>query len=530
MKKVIIQKDAYYDSVFLMLTAKAVKQTPGVKEVFILMGTEANLELLKSIGLSAPEAKDATPNDLVIAVEGENEALVEEACKTASELLHNRQRRVDEEGDYRPASFQTALKTAPDANLIIISVPGAYAAREARRALDHGLHVLLFSDNVSLEDEVQLKQQASEKGLLMMGPDCGTAIINGKPLCFANVVRKGGIGIVGASGSGLQEVCCRIHGLGGGISQAIGTGGRDLQVQVGGKMMLMGIEALKNDPKTKVIVVISKPPAEEVARKVIAELKEAEKPCVVHFIGQMPQEGSERLWYAADLEETAGMAVALSKGGHHPGRVLSMSESALDEIVKRETRRMSPNQGYLRGLYAGGTLADEAMILFEREGLEVFSNVQTKPERVLSNPHVSRNHTIIDLGEDIFTAGRPHPMIDPSIREERMSKEMEDPQVAVLLMDFVLGYGAHEDPCGAMLEPLGRAKKKAEHGGGYLAIVASIVGTEGDFQDLEDQRKKLESVGCVVMPSNYQAAMLAMKIIKAHESRSRTVPLGRKKR
>jgi FdrA protein len=519
MKKVIIQKDAYYDSVFLMLTAKAVKQIPGVQEVFILMGTEANLELLKSIGLSTPEAQNATPNDLVIAVEAQTDALVEQAFQTAREALHKRQRQVAEEGDYRPVAFETALKMMPGANLIVISVPGIYAAREAGRALDHGLHVMLFSDNVSLEDEIQLKKQAWEQGLLMMGPDCGTAIINGIPLCFANVVRQGGIGIAAASGSGLQEVCCHIHSLGGGISQALGTGGRDLQTQVGGTMMLMGIEALKHDSETKVIVVISKPPAVEVAQKVAAKLEETQKPCVIHFIGQTPGDHSEQLRYAADLEETAGMAVAFSKGERYPGRILSLSESSLHETVERETHRMSRNQRYLRGLYTGGSLADESMILFDREGLEVFSNVQTKSERFLPNPHVSQKHSIVDLGEDLFTAGRPHPMIDPSIREERLFKEMEDPEVALLLMDFVLGYGAHEDPCGAMLGALAQAKQKAEARGGYIAIVASIVGTEGDFQDLKEQRKKLESAGCVVMPSNYQAAMLAMKIIKALERR-----------
>jgi succinyl-CoA synthetase alpha subunit len=502
-----------------MLTAKAVKETHGIKEVFMLMGTEANLEILKSIGLSAPEAEQATPNDLVIAVDGETDVLVEEAFKTALERLHNRERQMDEEEEYRPVSLETALKMAPDANLVLISVPGAYAAREAGKALDHGLHVMLFSDNVSLEDEVRLKKRASEEGLLMMGPDCGTAVISGKPLGFANLVREGEIGLVAASGSGLQEVCCRIHDLGGGLSQAIGTGGRDLHAQVGGRMMLMGIEALQRDSKTKVIVVLSKPPAEKVAEKVVAKLEETQKPGVVHFVGQNPKDWSGRLRYAADLEEAAGMAVALCRGEDYPGRALSLSEGALDAIVERETCSMSLNQRYLRGLYAGGTLADEAMILLEREGVEVFSNIQTKPERILRDPHVSQAHSIIDLGEDRFTQGRPHPMIDSSIREERLSREMEDPEVALLLMDFVLGYGAHEDPCGAMLGALSRAKQRAEERGGNLSVVASIVGTAADFQDLAEQRQKLESAGCVVMPSNYQAAMLAAKILKALEIR-----------
>ncbi|MGD2126952.1 MAG: acyl-CoA synthetase FdrA [Desulfobacteraceae bacterium] len=515
MKKVVVQENSYFDSVFLMLTTKAIKQIPGVKEAVVSMGTDVNLEILKDIGLSTPELERATPNDMVIAIEGESQDVVEEAYQTANDMLRKRTREVGEEGEYRPVSFDTALKMAPDSNLAIISVPGMYAAREARRALENGLHVMLFSDNVSVEDEVELKKIATAKGLLMMGPDCGTAIINGKPLCFANVVREGDIGIVAASGSGLQEVSCRIDSLGGGISQAIGTGGRDLRYkQVGGMMMSMGIEALKMDPKTRVIVLISKPAAEVVAEKVLSKLKETGKPCVVHFIGVMRQEPSEHLNFVRNLEEAAGMAVALSRGEVCKGVLFSMSEETREEIVEKETAKMSKTQKYLRCLYTGGTLADESMFLFEREGVEIHSNVQTKPDRVLKDPETSKKHTIIDLGEDVFTRGRPHPMIDPSIREDRISKEMEDPEVAVFLLDFVLGYGSHEDPCGAMVEKLTQAKQRAEARGGYLSVIASITGTKGDFQNMEEQKKKLESIGCVVMPSNYQASMLALRVIK----------------
>jgi len=514
MKKVLVEKESYYDSVFLMLTSKAVKEIPGVRDAVVAMGTEMNLELLNEIGLSTPEAAHATPNDLIIAVEGKSHEVVEQACQTAKDLLQKKRRIVEEGGQYRPVSLDRALDMAPDCNLIIISVPGMYAAREARRALEKGKHVMLFSDNVPLEEEIGLKRVATEKGLLMMGPDCGTAIINGKPLCFANVVRRGDIGIVAASGTGLQEVSCHIDRLGSGISQAIGTGGRDLiSSKVGGMTMLMGIGALQDDPETRVILVISKPPAADVAEKVVARLEVTGKASVIHFVGQETTQSSN-LWFAGNLEEAAMMAVSISRGeAYRPGR-FTIPEDRVKRIVERETERLSQKQRYLRGLYTGGTLADEAIVVFEREGLEIHSNNQEKPERVLEDPHVSKEHTIVDLGDDVFTVGRPHPMIDPSIRAERIAKEMEDSEVALLLLDFVLGYGSHEDPVGAILENIRKARKMAEDRGGYLPIIASVTGTEGDFQNMGDQQKKLESVGSVVMPSNYQASMLVLKIMQ----------------
>ncbi len=514
-KKVVVEKDSYFDSVFLMLTSKTVREIPGVQEAVVAMGTEMNLVLLKEIGLSTSEAEHATPNDLVIAIKAENEKVAEKAFESAKDLLRKTKIKAEQEDEYRPVSLDAALNLAPDSNLAIISVPGTYAAREAKKALGKGLHVMVFSDNVSLADEIALKQLSREKGLLMMGPDCGTAIINGKPLCFANVVRRGDVGIVAASGTGLQEVSCCVDKLGSGISQAIGTGGRDLKdSHVGGMTMLMGIDALQHDSSTRVIMVISKPPVEHVAEKVISKLKKTGKPSVVHFIGLKVREKSHNVLFAGNLEEAAAMSVALSKGESYKPRTFTVSDDWVKNNVENETRQMADKQRYLRGLYMGGTLADEAMILCEEADFDVWSNIQSNPEFVLKDPHTSQGHTIVDLGDDLFTVGRPHPMIDPSIRGERILREMEDPEVALFLLDMVLGYGSHEDPAGAILESLRRAKSEVKERGGYLSIVASITGTEGDFQNMEDQKKKLESIGSLVMPSNYQASMLALKIMQ----------------
>lgn len=512
-KQILVEKDSYYDSVFLMLISSEVKKVPGLREAVVAMGTQVNTELLREIGFSSPELDEATPNDLIIAVEGEKEETVRDALQLARELLTKKKRRRDEHETYRPVSLDTALKMVPDANLLIVSVPGRYAARQVRKALDNDLHVMLFSDNVSLEEEIELKTRAAEKGLLMMGPDCGTAVINGKPLCFANVLRRGAIGLVAASGTGLQEVTCSLDKLGQGVSQAIGTGGRDLKPEVGGTMMLMGIEALRRDPRTEVIVVISKPPAEEVARKVVRSLEDTGKPCVVHFIGLQDGRPSGKVRYAGNLEEAAGLAVALLKGETYQARTFTLAEEQVCRIVERETAGRSERQRYIRGLYTGGTLADEALVLFQRGLGRIYSNIQTRPELVLRDPHQSQEHTIVDLGEDVFTVGRPHPMIDPGTRVERIQKETADPEVALLLLDCVLGYGSCPDPAGAMADSLVQAKGRAADRGGFLSIVASVTGTQADPQNMEEQKEKLESIGCIVMPSNYQAAVLAQRII-----------------
>jgi succinyl-CoA synthetase alpha subunit len=392
---------------------------------------------------------------------------------------------------------------------VVISLPGAYAARETRKALENGLHVMLFSDNVSLEDEIALKALSRRKGLLLMGPDCGTAIINGKPLCFANVVKRGPVGIVGASGTGMQEVSCLVDRAGSGVSQAIGAGGRDLKNErVGGATMLMGIEALARDEATKVIVVISKPPAKAVAERVLSALERGGKPAVVFFVGLAPEpeRAGAMARFAANLEETAGMAVALAEGGSYARRTFTLPAAEIEAIVERETRAIGGAQKYLRGFYTGGTLADEAWMLVHQCTGAVYSNNHTDPRFVLTDPRCSIGHTIVDLGDDVFTVGRPHPMIDPSARVE--------------LVDVVLGYGSHDDPARALAPAVRTLREAAHRRGGYLPVLASITGTEGDPQKLSLQTAKLEAAGCVVMPSNHQASLLATKLLERLNDRS----------
>lgn len=515
MKRAIVRKDSYFDSVFLMLISTKVKKLPGITEAVVSMGTEMNRELISGMGLATDEVAQATANDLVIVVEADDEPSALDAAKEVDTLLQQKSGSTDDVG-YRPGSFAAAHAARPESNLTIISLPGEFAAREARKALLAGTHVMLFSDNVSVEAEVSLKKLAVDRGLLMMGPDCGTAIINGEPICFANVVPRGPVGIVAASGTGLQEVSCAIAKAGSGVSQALGTGGRDIRNdRVGGLMMLACIEALGEDPDTRVICVISKPALASLTPGVIEALRKTGKPSVVHFVGSPAGSPVGEVSFAGNLTQAARMAVAIAQGQTRDDKaIFDLPDGAIANIVERETDKIAPTQRYLRGLFTGGTLCDEAATVLGAKISGIHSLDSGASGLTLADPQVSVGHTIVDLGEDVFTVGRPHPMIDPSIRTERLARESEDPEVALVLLDCVLGYGSHPDPAGALVEGIVAARQRAVERGGYLPFVASITGTDDDPQGLERQRRKLESAGVVVMPTNHQAAMLAGLILE----------------
>jgi succinyl-CoA synthetase alpha subunit len=408
----------------------------------------------------------------------------------------------------------SALKALPDANLTIISIPGKYAAIEARKAIKNNLNVLLFSSNVSLADEIKLKKMALKKGLLVMGPDCGTVIINNIALGFANVVKSGVVGIVGSSGTGIQEVSTLIDRGGYGISHAIGTGSRDMSKEVGGLSMLQGIEMLDRDKKTKIIILISKPPAREVVHKVLQKAKKSKKPIIVNFIGAdlntVPKNG---LIPASTLEEAAYKAIDLitQKSPHKKEYKSNHSEGKF--TINAEIQKLNPGQKYIRGLYAGGTLCYEAILILRDTLGDIHSNAPLKRTLKLTDPWTSNRNTIVDLGSEEFVEGRLHPMIDPTIRNQRIIQEAKDPTVAVLLLDIILGYGAHPDPAGALIESIIKAKNLAKKHERYLPVVTSVCGTKQDPQNLILQEKKLRNAGVVVMPTNAEASRIAGLIV-----------------
>jgi FdrA protein len=510
--KIVIKKNAYYDSIALMAISGQINVIAGVNDAMVAMATDMNKELLTKVGMMNKEVAQCEANDLVIAIKADNSQICEQAAKTVENLLSKKVSGKNAESEQQPATVTSAVKQMPGLNLAIVSTPGQYAAREAMQALKSGLHVMLFSDNVTIEEEIALKQYAHEHGLLMMGPDCGTAIINNVGLCFANAVRKGDIGVVGASGTGTQEVTVLIDKFGGGISQVLGTGGRDLSDAVGGIMMLDGLAALNRDENTKVIVLISKPPAPVVAKKVLAQVATCSKPVVVCFVNgdatQVEQAGAH---FGGSLEETAYKAVLLSRGEHIDQA--QCTHAPLHIMADQIKAKLQPGQKYIRGLFCGGTLCDEAMYIVKNKTGRFFSNVAKEAEFRLDNLHQSIEHTFIDLGDDAFTVGKPHPMIEPSLRLARILQEAYDPKVAVLLIDLELGFGAHPDPAGVTAPAIIEAKKIAQQAGRYLEVIAYVCGTAGDKQNKADQERKLLEAGATLAESNARAAYLAAAIV-----------------
>ena len=516
--KGIIKKGEYYDSVTLMLVARDATKIEGVEDAAVVMGTEQNKSILETSNMLIDMFKDATDTDLLIAVKAEDERTAEEAFKKIDELLKEKREKTREAGEYMPKSLEGALEFVPDANMVVISVAGKYAGDEAMKALQHGLHVMLFSDNVPLEKEIELKKYARDNGLLVMGPDCGTAIINGAPLCFANVVNRGKIGIVAASGTGLQEVSSVITNEGAGISQAIGTGGRDVKKDVGGIMFVEGMKALEEDPETDYIVLVSKPPHPEVLEKIAGLIKsEIKKPVVGIFLGGNPEVVKNAgAIPATTLEEAGLIAASLAQGKSLDDfkNLLNKREEEIVNLAKRESENKKESQKYVRGLYTGGTLCDEAMLLSRRIIGEVYGNAPLNPEFKLKDSWISQENTFVDLGEDEFTVGRPHPMIDFTLRNKKIVEEAKDPSVAVILLDVVLGYGSNMQPGDELAPAIKEAIEIAKKDGRNITFVCSITGTDKDPQNRKKVKEQLEEAGAIVMPSNAAAAKLSSYIVK----------------
>ncbi len=502
-----IRKNAYYDSVTLMTLSSKLKKLDGVLDAVVAMGTDMNKEQLESVGLSDENVASATPADLIIAIKAEEAQICDSAFSMIDELLSKKANKKGKTDEVYP-TIATAKASNKDLNFAVISVAGEFAAREAILALKNDMHVMLFSDNVTEEQELELKTYAHNKNLLVMGPDCGTAMINGVGLCFANSVKRGNIGLVAASGTGLQEVMVLIDNLGEGISQAIGTGGRDLSAKIGGIMMLDGLSLLEKDEETKVIVLVSKPPVKEVAEKILSAVKNCTKPVVTCFISGTPEmlEGTNAI-FAANLEDAATQAVLAMQGKPAQKHTTTRFNFPKQEISERISA-LKPEQKYIRALYCGGTLASEALTEISKEFTPVYSNVAKKDEQKLKDPMVSNANCIVDLGDDVFTVGRPHPMIEPELRIERLLQEASDVETAVILLDFELGYGSHSDPVGVTKDALKIINEKHKN----VAIVAYILGTQSDYQGYNAQKSLLSECGVIVAESNLHATQIAMAI------------------
>ena len=492
-----IFKNSYRDSVELMQIAAEIESLAGIDRAGLVMATPANREVLAAAGLLSEATASAGPNDLVVAVAADDESAATLALERAAERLAGPGAEGPSETARTDAQTLAEGMAEIGANLALISTPGTYATAEALKALKGGLNVFLFSDNVPLEDEIELKTMARARGLLLMGPDCGTAILDGVPLGFANAVRRGTIGLVGASGTGLQQVSCLIDRYGAGVSQAIGVGGRDLDERVGGTMMLAALERLGADPETELIVLISKPPSASVAEMVLAAARAVSKPVIINFLGGDPASiKAAGLIPATTFEAAATTASAMALGRPIPDDD-ALNGSATNQTVIGEARAaLGSTQLRIRGLYSGGSLAGEAKLVL----------------RGLLGENRAKLHEIIDLGDDEYTVGRPHPMIDPRLRNDHLAAAARDLSTAIVLLDVVLGYGSHADPAGALASAIGAAREEAARDGRRFVVVASVCGTSGDPQDLVAQEARLAEAGVLLAASNAQAAALAARI------------------
>jgi FdrA protein len=490
-------KSSYYDSVVLMRVASQLKKEAGVSEVAMFMGTEGNHALLNQVGLATKESRYAGPEDLIIIVQADSERQAQDTTEKAMTMLSERSEHSDSEFDYRPRTLDTALDFLPNATFASISIPGEFATREALKCINHGLNVFLFSDNVPIEAEISLKKKARETGLIFMGPDCGTAYINGVGLGFANVIKPGRIGCIAASGTGLQAVVCQLDRRGEGVSHAIGVGGRDLSSEVGGIMTMHGLELLEQDQETEVIILISKPPSDFVVSALESICATMSTPVVTCFQGvSLPE---DTFVQAKTLDEAANMAVCLANKEEYlhswfddPLRITKL----LDEVADKASGKT------VLGLFTGGTLAKEAQLLLAKELGPI---EKTFNQRQL--------HSVVDLGDDQYTIGRPHPMIAPESRTEKLfelAKKGSLARCGVLLVDLVLGNGSHLDPAHELAQSVAALR---ETSGVSPEIVAVVVGTEMDPQDLKSQINTLEDCNITVFHSNREAACYTAMLI-----------------
>jgi len=496
-----VVSDTYYDSVQLMRVVSDVTESMPVENAGAVMGTPANRDRLQEAGTLTAEAVDGVgPDDLVVTASAPDADDAQAAIDEMVAMLD--QNRTDSDTDdpgVAPKSIRRACANAGSADLALVSVPGEYAGLEAWNALREGLHVHLFSDDVPVEVERDLKEAARGKDRLLMGPDCGTAIIDGLPLGFANEVPDGPVGVVSASGTGLQAVTCRLARRGVGVSQAIGTGGRDLSEAVEGLTTRTALARLDDDDSTGVIVLLSKPPAESAVAAVAESIRACSTPVVVHFQG-------------ADASAAPGGATGAETLASTADRAISVADLSADDPPSESVGSKLGSTGdgeYIRGLFTGGTLCVEAALLAAREGAAVQSNVGIGTALDWSS---ADGHTFVDFGADDLTDGRPHPMIDPSLRNEHLEAALAEDSAAVVLLDVVLGYGAHDDPAGAVADVVAGVESETP-------VVASVVGTEADLQSRSEQIRRLEDAGVVVAESNVDAARLAARAASLGDSR-----------
>jgi succinyl-CoA synthetase alpha subunit len=520
----VVKHNFFRDSIQLMRLTEDAKKLSGVLDANVSMGTETNKLLLGQLGLLMVEGKAASDGDMIIAISVGTGTDAQATLAKVQEMVLSPPKSEEQGVEVETYhSVDTALRGLPGANIAIVSLPGNQAFDPSMALLRKGVNVHLFSDHVSLEEEAKLKEYASANGLLLLGPGAGTSLVGGVGLGFANVVKKGSVGVVAAAGTGLQEVSVLLDRIGLGVSHGLGVGGSDVSKSIGGLMMRDSLSLLERDPNTKTLMIVAKTPAPAVMKNIMAFAKEhTTKPVVACFLGLDYKGGTtSRIQYAKTLHSAVSVVAKVSKGlaAKRFKSSISMKPAELIKLSEKLSKGLTKQQKFCRFLYSGGTLAHETLLIYRELIGEAYSNSPLSPRYELKDPSTSKGNCVVDLGDEYFTAGRPHPMIDPTIRKLRIVQEGNDPTVAAVLLDIVLGYGSSSDPGGSLVSAIEQARENAQRAKRGLVFMAHVCGTNADPQSLSEQSKKLAKAGVVLFPTNAQMALASALLIGGAKAR-----------
>lgn len=520
---VLVKSNYYRDSLNLLKISDIMKRSSsGIVEAVVIMGTKTNKAVLVKLGFPSTKINQATESDLIIAIEAVDKGSVDSALRKVEELLHS-----DGSSDTsnlvseNPTDLDSALVSMSNANLALISIPGEYVKDLSIKLSNEGIHQQIFSDHVPLDDELTIKEYAAKKGVLVLGPGAGTSIINGKGIGFSNVLRRGPVGIIAAAGTGLQEVSSLLDQCDIGVAYGLGVGANDPKEKIGGLMMLEALKVLEELPDIEIMTIVSKPPSPRAKKQIIDYIvKHGKKKYVLAFLGgghddSLPNSTKSKIVQVTTLASAVFAVAGLTSNELYKQSLvrLRIEPEILQRSVAKEWKGFGQQQKYIRALYTGGTFAYETQVILNGILKDLFSNAPTGRTKKLPQSSKSKKHSILDLGEEEFTQGRPHPMIDPTIRRLRLVEESQDPEVGVVMMDFVLGYGSNPDPVGAVLKEIGQVKATARKSGRYLSIVTHVCGTKRDPQGYDESVRKLENAGALVFPTNALAAIASAQII-----------------
>ena len=473
----------YIDSVLLMQISREIEKMQGVSKASCMVATAENISFLEMAGFHPPSG--VSGNSVIIAVEAESSKKCEDAINNAINLIDTGM--VQHKTSYTLDDLPDLIST-DDFPVVFISTPGEYAYDVADKSLDSGANIHIFSSNVPIEQELRLKTKGASKGLFVMGPDCGTSIIHGKGLGFSNALEAtGDIGIIGSSGTGIQELSVLMDRNGLGVSYAIGVGSNDLKESINGIMSKQALNFLKE--RCSAIAVVCKKPDPSVERALLESMGNI--PSVFISLGSDKQYSSGNTYVTGNIDDA--VSHLMSKIGK--GR--KIQQEAFPKM-----KEPGKDRKLLRGFFVGGSLCYQAQAILHGKGIHVFSNApadeQYRVEKDFDNLNVC-----IDTGAEEYVAGKPHPMIDPVSRNSFLVRESSRNDVRVILFDIILGYGSAEDPVAGL--------DKMKNG---PVLVASICGTEKDSQGYQSIRKRLEDKGVVVFRSAARAAEYAASIMR----------------